>query len=110
MTTPEQDGLLRHLQRVGRPDGKGRVPALCPFHADTDPSLRVWPTGSARCYGACNQAWSPREFAVKLAEHLGLTPPPDPEGTIAAAYDYQDAAGRLLYQVVRRAGPAKKFV
>ena len=110
MTTPQQDGLLRHLQGVGRPDSKGRVPALCPFHPDTNPSLRVWPKGSARCFGACNEHWRPLEFAKKLAEHLRIAPPPDPEGSVAVAYDYRDQTGRLVFQVVRRTGPAKKFV
>ena len=96
--------VLNHLEKVKGPDGQGRFTALCPFHQDTDPSLRIFKSGAARCFGSCDRHWSPREFA----EALGFAAPPAAVPQPQRTYDYRDVDGSMAFQVVRR--PGKKFI
>ncbi len=42
------------LDKLGKPDGKGWAPALCPFHDDHHPSLSVHVAeGGAYCCHSC---------------------------------------------------------
>ena len=104
--TPQQEAIFPFLRGVRPLDAKGRVRALCPFHIEADPSFDLYPSGAGRCYGACDRYWRPEELAKKLGIEFSASP----TGTFAAAYDYRDQDGRLLFQVVRRRGPPKKFV
>ena len=88
--------VLAKLERVGKPDSKGRHMASCPLHEDKTPSLMVWPSGAAHCY-SCNQYWKPKDFAKLTGVHVAEASAP----RIVAEYDYLDEAGRPLYQVVR---------
>ena len=105
---PDVDKALGRLTKVQGPDGQGRYMALCPFHADTDRSLRVFGNGGALCFGACDQTWSPGEFAKALGvEVTDAATNRSQASPIEATYDYTDVNGNLLFQVVRRTG--KKF-
>lgn len=82
-------------------DGNGR--ARCPFHEDRTPSLSVHrKTGLWYCFAGCGSG-----TAEAFAARRGVTPPPRDAQTPEAVYDYQDEAGRLLFQVVRF--PGKRF-
>ena len=106
---PNIDKVLEKLSRVHGPDGQGRYMALCPFHSDTDRSLRVFSDGGAKCFGACDQGWSPRAFAEALGlEEDAPATKPSSSSPIEATYDYTDVNGALIYQVVRRR-TGKKF-
>jgi len=80
---------------------------LCPYHADKIPSLKVdeekglWTCFACRIGGSAFD-WVIRRDGVdfKEAKHRleGYVPI---EKTIIATYDYSDAQGRLLFQVVR---------
>lgn len=97
------DLIIPLLKGVTQPDGQGRRKALCPFHLDTDPSLRLFESGGALCFGSCDRKWSPKEFAIAMGlEAEGSSPPP-----IESVFDYRDEGGAIRYQVVRRQG--KKF-
>ena len=93
--------ILSGLSRASRPDVQGRVTARCPFHDDRTPSFRLMPSGAGVCFGACDRKWKPRE----LAEALGVSVPghtvPRTRRSIVAEYDYRNAEGKLIYQVVR---------
>ena len=72
----------------------GGVLALCMFHDDYRPSLQVSPRGYY-CFG-CGKRGSLHELAGKLGI---LTD--ENNKKIVAVYDYCDATGKLLYQVIR---------
>jgi putative DNA primase/helicase len=83
------------LARQGRREGR-EIRFLCPAHDDQRPSARWNPDKSTWYCDACHQGGGWRD----LAERLGL-PAPEPAREIAALYPYRDAAGRLLYEVLR---------
>jgi hypothetical protein len=83
------------LARQGRREGR-EIRFLCPAHQDQRPSARWNPDKSTWYCDACHQGGGWRD----LAERLGL-PAPEPAREIAAIYPYRDAAGRLLYEVLR---------
>lgn len=98
--------VLSRLQGVTGPSPAAngseviRYRALCPAHDDRSPSLSVGvrPDGDVifRCFAGCSQA------AVRRA--IGM-----PElGRGWQTYEYVDADGELLFQVIRK--PGKKFV
>jgi len=95
--SPLLQQVLNKLEKVTRPDAQGWVTALCVFHNDREhPNLRV-KDGGFKCM-ACGEKGSLRELASKL----GIEPPsPRTKQTIEKTYDYFDASGRLLFQVVR---------
>ena len=61
--------ILDLLEDVSEPDSKGWRSALCIFHEDHDPSMRVKETGF-KCF-ACGEKGGIR----KLAEKLGIQVP-----------------------------------
>jgi len=91
-------------------NGSGQGVALCPFHEDNRPSLSIdAQTGLFHCFG-CDAKGDVIEFykaryslsfpeAIRrLAEKLGIS---KPERKIIKIYDYLDAEGRLVFQVIR---------
>jgi putative DNA primase/helicase len=87
-----------------RKAGKGWI-VCCPAHEDNNPSLSISEqdgTLLVHCHGPCDQS-----AVVEALKGLGLWPEyaspkmPTTERRIVATYDYSDAAGQLLYQVVR---------
>jgi putative DNA primase/helicase len=104
------DRVLPRLQAV-RPEGStGREwLALCPAHNDHSPSLLVTLKDDGKVLLCCR---SQRCVALDIVRAIGLTlkdlyPKDDssPESRIVKAYDYHDAAGTLIYQVVRLREP-----
>jgi Protein of unknown function (DUF3987)/CHC2 zinc finger len=45
------DELLQYLRDPQRPDAKGNVKVVCPFHADVNPSMNIHPAGGVYCFG-----------------------------------------------------------
>ncbi len=93
--------VLERLQGV-QATGEGTWQALCPAHADRNPSLSVAEREGKlllHCHAGCS-------FDAVLSA-LGLTPGDLHDGNghdkprILAEYDYKDADGEMLYQVVR---------
>lgn len=92
-------------------NGNGSAMALCPLHADTNPSLSVdLSTGQWNCLAGCGGG-SIFDFYMKkhgtdyrtafnaLAGMVGLSTEGKPK--ITQTYDYTDGAGKLLFQVLR---------
>ena len=103
--------MLPRLEGV-RVNGDGSVMALCPVHADHNPSLRVWTDDDGRlawnCYAGCDHA----AVGVALGIESGHAPGDDypttykpkdaPEALpIIAKYRYVDESGAWLYTVGR---------
>jgi hypothetical protein len=100
VTLPDLDRAT--LARGGRREGR-EIRFLCPAHEDKHPSAR-WHAGKRvwRC-DACKAGGGWRDLAARL----GQIEPGDQEadgddGGFAAIYPYRDAAGRLVYEVVRK--------
>jgi 5S rRNA maturation endonuclease (ribonuclease M5) len=74
--------------------------AKCPAHDDKNPSLSITEKDGqilAHCHAGCSQ-----ERVIEALKSRGLWPEnSNTKRTICSAYDYTDAAGKLLYQVVR---------
>ena len=94
---PRLQTTLAALNNVKGPDPGGWYTALCPFHNDQHrPNLRVNENGFV-CL-ACGVKGNARALATKLGLEAAATSLVD---RIIAEYDYHDAQGRLLFQVVR---------
>jgi len=101
-----------------KPSGDGYMLGRCPLHPDKDPSFGFsTSTGQWSCFAGCGQGSafdymmrrSGKEFKevmFNLGDQLGVARPTDNEHGLIL-YDYQDEAGKLLFQVVRK--PGKKF-
>lgn len=101
-----------------RPSTDGWVTALCPFHDDANPSFAFEKTtGNWKCHGGCGQGTlidyeakvrgvTFKDALTALGDERGV-PRPNGKDRQEAVYDYTDADGRLLYQVVRK--PGKKW-
>ncbi len=90
--------IARQLR--GRKSGAGWS-ALCPAHDDKTPSLSVREVDGkvlVHCHAGCEQ-----RAVIDALKARGLWPERESGqgGTIVATYDYTDATGNLLYQVVR---------
>jgi DNA primase len=75
--------------------------ALCPAHEDRNPSMSIREDGGrvlVHCHAGCAQ-----RDVVDALKSRGLweTPERTCEKRIVATYNYTDAAGELLYQIVR---------
>lgn len=92
------------MARHGKPE-RGEVRFRCPSgqHEDRHPSARWNRTKATWCCDVCNAG----SGALDLAERLGVEKPQrQPEPTldrrrIVTTYDYPNASGDLLFQVVR---------
>lgn len=97
---------LKNVQRCG--DGWR---ALCPAHPDTKPSLSVREGADGRillcCHAGCATERVVAALGLRMADLFPDRHGPKaktssrPTRKIVAAYDYTDADGRLLFQVVR---------
>lgn len=95
--------FLSHLQGV-QPSGKGFA-ALCPAHLDGNPSLSISTGDDSRillhCHAGCT--------VIQILDAIGLVEKnlfeeaetPKQKRKVVATYDYQDASGQILFQVVR---------
>lgn len=96
-------------------NGRGdEATARCPFHKETDPSFSVnLKSGLFNCFG-CNEGGDVFTFYQKryncsfnaalkdLARMYGVDQVQQkPKQKIIATYDYHDAEGKLIFQVVR---------
>jgi hypothetical protein len=89
--------LLARLEKVTGPDRQGWYTAICPFHDDRNPSLRLTARGF-QCLG-CDEKGN----LSKLAASLGVNPVISRRARrrIAAIYDYKGENRGLLFQVIR---------
>jgi KaiC/GvpD/RAD55 family RecA-like ATPase len=109
-----------------------RVPALritsqrewrgpCPVHNGKDPNFAVnAETGLAQCHSQCGCGWDIISLEMEMGgldfprakervfELLGRPRIPWEERNVEATYNYTDAAGKLLYQVLRYHGKTFK--
>ncbi len=102
--------ILAKLQGVQR-GNNGQYHALCPAHDDTKPSLgiRIGDNGGiiVKCCRAdpCPTGLVLSTIGYNLAylrpDGQQLAHYPTPGRTVSATYDYRDANGELLFQVVR---------
>src|SRR5579884_767982 len=95
----------------------------CPVHHGSDNNFAVnHQTGTAFCHSQCNTGWNIvslerelyggtlAEATQRASELVGRDrkKPTSHRGTLEATYDYTDADGSLLFQVLRFANP-KRF-
>lgn len=80
----------------------GQLMGLCPFHDDRNPSLSVNPeSGLWRCFG-CGESGNAKQFAEKVGETWQEARGSNGHGrTIQDIYQYKDADGRLVFEVLR---------
>src|SRR5262249_5324349 len=97
------DLVLSHLKGVRKIDSCWI--ALCPAHDDHEPSLAVAVADYGKVLLNCRSQGCSVEAICKAMglQVRDLFPSQNgkPRFTIVATYDYTDADGRLLYQVVR---------
>ena len=88
----------------------------CPVHSGKDPNFTVnSETGQAVCHSQCGKGWDILSLEMDITGRsfveckktvfrlLGRPEPAREDADIEAAYDYTDASGELVYQVVRKA-------
>jgi len=94
--------FLSRLDRV-RPSGDGYT-ARCPAHQDNEPSLSVSAGSDARilinCHAGCETASVIAAVGLTMADLFAGDAVATTKREVAR-YDYTDADGRLLYQIVR---------
>ncbi len=98
------DRVLERLERT-RQEGRGHK-ALCPAHADVNPSLSVLEADDGKVLLRCHAGCDTEEILKALGLDWRDLFPEDSSPTngarrIVATYDYRDEAGELLYQGVR---------
>ncbi|MDD2901551.1 MAG: AAA family ATPase [Syntrophales bacterium] len=100
---------IRQALQCGQPGctcGQPRGNVHCPAHDDKTPSLSISQSNGrvlVKCFGGCSQAavidaLQARDLWPSTNGDRARTPKP----RIVATYDYLDAAGKLVFQVVRR--------
>jgi len=98
--------ILQHFPDA-RQTGPGKWQARCPAHDDKKPSLSIGRGEDARvllyCQAGCATADVLRARGLTEKDLFPANGKPARKGSgrIVATYDYQDAAGTLLFQVVR---------
>lgn len=117
----QRAGYTRQLKAIGP-----HLVGLCPFHEEKTPSFKITVGGDPEhvgtwyCHGACKEGGSIVDFLLRLRGASRLTQPLVLElgellglevgersaslGEPEATYDYQNAEGELVFQVVRFAG------
>ena len=97
----ELDAVLDRLEGVR--DSQGSWTALCPAHADTEPSLSISEGDKGivlNCHAGCAFEEVLRALGLNASD-LFYENGTNGRKKIAATYDYTDESGQLLYQVVR---------
>jgi hypothetical protein len=102
---------MTHLEQVARRcPGAHRTTdgwrACCPVHEGSNPESLHLTEQAGRIVAYCHSHQCPQEAIRHL---LGLDPPTGTPESSYTTYDYQDASGHLLFQVVRIPGPTKRF-
>ena len=76
--------------------------AKCPAHADSNPSLSISSGTDGRillkCFAGCTPDAICNALGLKLSD---LFADREAKASIVAEYDYKDAAGKLIFQVIR---------
>ena len=98
--------LISRLKKVRRV-GKGYM-ACCPAHADSSPSLSVTQAEDGKTLVKCFAGCKTEDVVAAVGLQMSDLFPEDhsiPEipRTVVCTYDYTDAAGELVFQVVRYA-------
>ena len=102
------DRILQHPDVVKPPNSKGEATAWCPWHLDksgSKPNLGINVNKkTVKCW-VCGEPT--RQPFKSLALAWGLASPQGtaPRGQITSTYDYRNAAGALVFQVVRLQKP-----
>ena len=102
MIDPVQE-ILSRLQGV-KPTGQHQWQARCPAHDDQHASLCIGQGEDGRALVHCQAGCSTFEIRKVLGLPWSAFFPPNTQagnGRIVATYDYRDASGQLLFQVVR---------
>lgn len=106
-TTPSQmQHIISRLRRV-KQTGSNQWKTVCPAHDDHDPSLSVSIGEDGRVLMHCHAGCAIEDIVRSIGlEMKDLYPPREDKrvnsnGKIAATYDYVDANGALVFQVVR---------
>lgn len=97
--------VLTKLTKV-KDAGQNKWSALCPAHADRKPSLSIALADDGKVLLYCHAGCELKEILTAMnMQESDLFPQTSPLVTaphIVATYDYTDADGQLLYQVIRR--------
>jgi len=102
----ELQSILDKLDRVKKQQD-GSYLALCPAHADRNPSLQVALKNDKlllHCFSGCRTEAVCKAIGVEMADLFNdskVTPSPRADRKVVAEYSYQDEVGNELYQVVR---------
>ncbi len=101
--------LLSRFEGIRKENG-GYL-ALCPAHADTNPSLSIREVDGKvllHCHAGCKYEeillaadLKQGDLFIKESKSYSSDNGHKTEGKIVATYDYKDITGKLLYQVVR---------
>ncbi len=95
------------LARLGAKQNNGAWWAKCPAHKDNNPSLKIDEGKGgqtlAKCFAGCSFEDVCAASGIPPEEWFGDTPQKSTktDSRIAATYDYRDAAGKKIFQVVR---------
>ncbi|MHC4961725.1 MAG: DUF3987 domain-containing protein, partial [Planctomycetota bacterium] len=95
--------IIDRLENI-KSTGSGQWQALCPAHEDKKPSLSIGTGDDGRVLLKCHAGCDIKDIlaAINLTERDLFTRSKSKSSkTIETTYDYQDAGGNLLYQVVR---------
>jgi putative DNA primase/helicase len=95
--------IIHRLENI-KSTGSGQWQALCPAHEDKKPSLSIGTGDDGRVLLKCHAGCDIKDIlaAINLTERDLFTRSKSKSSkTIETTYDYQDAGGNLLYQVVR---------
>lgn len=93
--------ILDHLENV-RQTGSCQWQARCPVHDDQHPSLSVGLGDDGRVLLKCHAGCAAKDILTTMGlTERDLFAEKPPSKTVAATYDYRDAQGVLLYQVIR---------
>ena len=107
MTVDPLDKLVQALDRSAcnpRPSGSGWS-AKCPAHEDKNPSLSFGKGVDARvlvkCHAGCPAETVVARLGLSMSDLFPESPQPKQKSIIDRVYDYVDANGAVIYQVVR---------
>jgi len=99
------DDILGKLQKVKKLNDNSYL-ALCPAHADKNPSLHIAVKGDKillSCQAGCNISSVIKAIGIEMTDLFlkEREPKQAVKAEIVAAYDYKDEQGKVLFQVCR---------